>query len=406
METESVHMEEHFFPRDVRQKYRLGEFAAGPFVPSNLFATHSAQWPSQAKGRSSWSGGTIVREDQYAIQLTEEHKEEIIEALAVFQERNCDLLDINKENFHLPTLGKVLEKVSERVYDGEGFFLLRGFNPGEFTEEENIIIASGVSSYVGGKFGRQSPTGSMITHLTTLNGIETRAGYYSNQFQTFHNDHVCDVISIFCLSPPASGGQVRLASASKTYQDIVETRPDLIPVLAESNWVHQTARQKPLYIRRPLLYQTDDGRPFFCFSRTALLEEFRTYRLEGLGLPPLTKTQREALNMVETVADKNSIEIGLQSGDLLFINNLAVLHGRREFQDNEIAKRHMLRLWVHNPARAWQLPSSLKVLWDCLYMDLPDTPGWFIFDPMDPDPMILQEVTSDNGSCGTLGSSK
>ncbi|KAK6337271.1 hypothetical protein TWF730_002677 [Orbilia blumenaviensis] len=406
METDPVNLEEHFFPRGVRQKYGLGEFAAGPFMPSNLFATHLAEWPTQVDSRSAWSGGTIVREDQFAIQLTKGHKKELIEALTTFQERNYDLLDINKDNFHLPTLGKVLQKVSERVYDGEGFVLLRGFNPEEFTEEENIIIASGVSAYVGGKFGRQSPTGSMITHLTTLKGIKTRAGYYSNQSQTFHNDYVCDIVSIYCLSPPASGGQVRLASASKTYQDIVETRPDIIPVLAASNWVHQTARQNPLYIRRPLLYQTDEKRPFFCFSRSALLEEFRTHRLEGLGLPPLTRTQREALEIVEMTADKNSIEIDLQSGDLLFINNLAVLHGRREFQDNEITKRHMLRLWVHNPERAWQLPNSLKVLWDCIYMDLPDTPGWFIVDPTDPNPMVLQEVTSDNGGCGSEGSSK
>ncbi|KAF3115642.1 hypothetical protein TWF569_001625 [Orbilia oligospora] len=403
---ESVDLEEHFFPRGVRQKYRLGEFGAGPFVPNNLFTTHWAEGPGQVTGRSAWSGATIVREDQYAIQLTKEHREELIDALITFQEHNYDLLDINKENFHLPTLGDVLERVSEKVYDGEGFVLLRGLNPREFTEEENIIVASGVSAYVGGKFGRQSPTGSMITHLTTLKGIETQAGYYSNQFQTFHNDHACDVISLYCLNPPASGGQVRLASASKTYQDIVETRPDIIPILADSNWIHQTARQNPLYIRRPLLYQTDDGKPFFCFSRAALLEEFRTHRLEGLGLPPLTRTQGEALNIVEMVADKNSIEIGLQSGDLVFINNLAVLHGRREFEDNEIAKRHMLRLWVHNPERAWQLPNSVKVLRDCVYMDLPDIPGWFIFDPMEPDPTVLQEVTSDNGSCGSLGSSK
>ncbi|KAK6526001.1 hypothetical protein TWF281_011042 [Arthrobotrys megalospora] len=357
METDLVDLEEHFFPRGIRQKYHLGEFAEGSSVLSNIFTTHWTEWPSQVDRRSVWSGETIVREDQYAIELTKEHKEELIAALTTFQERNCDLLDINRKNFHLPTLGKVLEKVSERVYDGEGFVLLRGFNPEALTEEENIILASGVSAYVGGKFGRQSPTGSMITHLTTLKGIETRAGYYSNQFQTFHNDHVCDVVSLYCLSPPASGGQVRLASASKTYQDIMEARPDIISVLADSNWIHQTA-------------------------------------------------QREALNIVEIVADRNSIEIDLQTGDLLFINNLAVLHGRREFQDNEMAKRHMLRLWVHNPVRAWQLPDSLKILWDCLYMDLPDTPGWFILDPADPDPMVLQEVTSDNGSCGTEGSSK
>ena len=66
---------------------------------------------------------------------------------------------------------------------------------------------------------------------------------------------------------------------------------------------------------------------------------------------------------------KNAFEIKLHSGDMVFFNNLGMLHARDRFIDNEATrrKRHLLRLIVRNEEVAYELPQQLKEVWRTLY---------------------------------------
>lgn len=141
-----------------------------------------------------------------------------------------------------------------------------------------------------------------------------------------------------------------------------------------------------------------------------------------LGLHPATGEQRpegsrlkaeqvEALKVLNQLAEKHAISIPAQDGDILFINNLAVLHKRDSYvdadadtdagtsasaknadgsapnsqdaseeQDKEATKggdkpaaagpakrRWLMRLWLRNTERGWEIPEEMKLPWKAAY---------------------------------------
>jgi Taurine catabolism dioxygenase TauD, TfdA family len=86
--------------------------------------------------------------------------------------------------------------------------------------------------------------------------------------------------------------------------------------------------------------------------------------LEGVrrkaGLPTLSQAQRDALDVIEDAATQSQITIHAERGDLLFINNHAILHSREAFEDAPGTGRYLLRMWLKHPMLAWKLPRALQ----------------------------------------------
>ena len=87
------------------------------------------------------------------------------------------------------------------------------------------------------------------------------------------------------------------------------------------------------------------------------------------SLPPLTKRQKKALDTLHHLAARNAQEIKLEPGDMIFFNNLSMLHARDGFVDNQAAgnKRHLIRLIVRNEETAYEIPPELEETWNALY---------------------------------------
>lgn len=69
------------------------------------------------------------------------------------------------------------------------------------------------------------------------------------------------------------------------------------------------------------------------------------------------------------LAKRRAIEIQLQPGDMIFFNNMSMLHARDSFVDNaaEGCKRHLLRLILRDDELAYSLPPPLASTWKSLY---------------------------------------
>lgn len=78
------------------------------------------------------------------------------------------------------------------------------------------------------------------------------------------------------------------------------------------------------------------------------------------GVPPLSDEQRAALDVLEAVARRNAVVLQAERGDVLFVNNHAVLHSREAFEDVGEAPRYLVRMWLRDPERAWALPGALR----------------------------------------------
>lgn len=87
------------------------------------------------------------------------------------------------------------------------------------------------------------------------------------------------------------------------------------------------------------------------------------------SLPALSRTQQEAIDALHMLAKRRATKIQLQPGDMIFFDNLSMLHARDAFTDNatEGNKRHLLRLILKNDSPAHRLPAQLAETWKELY---------------------------------------
>ena len=120
--------------------------------------------------------------------------------------------------------------------------------------------------------------------------------------------------------------------------------------------------------KRPIAFpQPFSGRTLINCSRSRITGTPSSPR--PTSLPPLTQTQKRALDTLHYLAAKRAIEVKLQPGDMIFFNNLSMLHARDAFVDNDAMgqKRHLLRLILRNEEKAYKLPPQLEETWRGLY---------------------------------------
>ena len=109
---------------------------------------------------------------------------------------------------------------------------------------------------------------------------------------------------------------------------------------------------------RPLLY-LHGSRVFFNCSRHSL--EGSKELIRAADLPCITEIQREALDIIQAIAERHQVTLHMRPGDLTFINNFAMLHSRTAFQDDELNSRYLVLLWLKNERLAWKLPRPLQL---------------------------------------------
>ena len=93
----------------------------------------------------------------------------------------------------------------------------------------------------------------------------------------------------------------------------------------------------------------------------------RTYIEQAQQLPDvprLTAEQLEALDLLMELAEELCFEMPLEPGDLQFLNNHLIYHGRTAFEDDAPGGRDrlLLRLWLSMP-NSRPLPENHRVLW-------------------------------------------
>lgn len=157
----------------------------------------------------------------------------------------------------------------------------------------------------------------------------------------------------------------------------MKTHPHLRELLAQPIWPFDSRGRFLPSNMRPLLYY-HDGRIILNFAREPLLG------LNGIrraaGIPSLTEEQRRVLDVIEEIAKRNQIVLEAQRGDMLFINNHAVLHSREAFEDSQEAPRYLVRMWLKNPELAWKLPRALQAGNARIYEDNELGEQWNIVD--------------------------
>lgn len=360
------------------------------------------RWPQVMHGPLVWRGSDMQAQSQYIYNLSPSDTAEIEAALSRMKNSGLDLENINQFTFPLPKLGPALEDLTHQVHEGCGFAVLRGLQPWTYSKEENIIIYLGLSSYIGERRGRQNLAGSKLTHIADVKSagvsLSERRPIFSNLAQPFHADLFCDILALYYLNHAKTGGETSLASSWKVYNELAASRPDVIHTLAENNWTHDTYGCNPPFYQQPLLYN-HDGKIILNFSRRILTGAPMTPR--STDIPPLTETQAEALDALHFCAQEHSLKLNSKKGDMLFINNLAVMHSRSPFEDDEENSRYALRLWLSNPDKAWKIPPTLQLDWDRTFAPLEGIKDHYETEPFADKDKVRTMVKADDPGSGS-----
>ncbi|KAI2602017.1 Clavaminate synthase-like protein [Hypoxylon sp. NC1633] len=364
-----------------------GSFASST---SDRLSSLPVGYPAHMGQELAWTGNQFGdHELHFVYHLTEKDLIEISSAKDHFLSLELDGDQVNQENFPLPTLGPELDKLSNDIHNGTGLCVVRGINPDNYSVEDLTIVWLGIQAYIADQRGCQDHRGNMLVHIVADNSSKIKLGHHrhSTSAISFHNEEAGDVVAWLTRSTAAAGGKCIVASAYTIYNILAAHRPDIIRTLAKSDWPFAL----PQFQCRPLMFY-HESRLILNFGRTPLLGNAVHPRPQHL--PKLNDRQREALDVVEAIAQAVQLEIKTQAGDMHFINNLAVLHRREGFVDGESAqqKRHLVRMRLRSTRLGWDIPDALKQEWDNAF-DTDTYQTWHL-EPMPGDVFPLRKYTN------------
>lgn len=85
------------------------------------------------------------------------------------------------------------------------------------------------------------------------------------------------------------------------------------------------------------------------------------------SIPCLTSEQANALSILQDVAAKHHAPLQTQPGDIVYLNNLGLMHAREAYEDGASSSRHLVRLWLRNERLGWAVPPTFKRPWDAAF---------------------------------------
>ena len=306
-------------------------------------------------GPGAWLGSDLTEDDesQFVYTLNSQEIEDIDLALQSVKDRKLDI-PFSRTDFPLSSFKEYLDTIPEILEEGMGFVLIRGIPRDRYTEHDCELIYWGLSVYLGRPVSQNS-RGHVLGHVRDEGKAEDDPNarlYQTTVEMDFHCDQLpTDVLGLFCVRQAKSGGESSLASVPAIHNIMRNERPDLLDALYQTYYLDwrddHPEGEKPWYACPMLSFY--DGKLTaritsrqYCETVTRFGEQFA-----------MTDAQREALDYVQEVAYRPNVrfDLRLEDGDILFMNNHMLLHGRSEFVDHEEPelKRHLLRMWVAYP---------------------------------------------------------
>jgi hypothetical protein len=300
---------------------------------------------------------------------------EIDAALGAVKERGLAWPDITRGDFPLPSYGADLADVARELEEGRGVALLRGLRVERYTEEELRQIYWGIGTHLG-TARHQNAQGELIgevrDELRVYGAVRevdpaapgaaptSRYKARSSGPLRFHTDR-CDVVGLLCVRRAAAGGLSRVVSSVAIHDEMLARRPDLHGLLFEDYYRtrqgEEAGGERSVYALP--VWGVRDGRFTSQYSRTFVEAAQRLP-----GVPPLSRAQDEALDLLAELADELCYEMTLEPGDIQLLNNHVTYHARTAYVDDPVSSRDRLlfRLWLSVPgSRA--LPQGFEVLW-------------------------------------------
>jgi hypothetical protein len=305
--------------------------------------------------RCEWRAQDVADPAAWTEVLTPAEIAELDAAIAHARGVSDDFLDIGKADFPLPTLGARLNRIEAELVDGRGFVLLRGLPRERWSNDEMCLAYWGVGAHLGRPWP-QNHHGQVLGDVTDQGkapGDPTARGNELGQIGLeFHCDG-SDFVGLMCLAAGAGGGASAVCNSVALHNTLVRERPDLAEELYKPQPYDMRGEQAPGargWYEVPVF--TECGGRLF----VRLIGAYIRASQRHADAPRLTDKAIEALAWMQDRAGSGaySVTMDFRPGDMQFINNYHVLHGRAAYVDDRAAGkvRHLKRLWLETQALA------------------------------------------------------
>ena len=296
-----------------------------------------------------WLSADVADENAWTEQLSADECEELDGALRHALAVSQDVLEIGREDFPLPGMAPRLKRIEEELMDGRGFVRVRGIDRERYTSDEMEMLYWGIGMHLGRPWPQNHKghlLGDVVDQGKPIDDPTVRGNEIGGAALPFHCDG-SDLVGLMCLSNGRAGGLSLVANSVTIHNTLVREMPECAAALYEPQPYdfrgEQKEGQKPYYVIP--VFTEWEGRLFCrCIPPYILLSQLHE------EAPRLTEDAKRGLKRIVELADDpaHHVAMELRPGDIQFINNYHVMHGRSEYTDDPASGhvRHLKRLWL------------------------------------------------------------
>lgn len=297
-----------------------------------------------------WKAADIAERDDWIFRLSSATLDDIDTALSQVKRRGLAMDAITAADFPLPSFAADLARLKTSLVDGPGLSLVRGMPVDRYDRDDLRLMLWGIGAHIG-LGAPQSFRGDKIGDVMDMSHTgDIRRSYRSPRPLYLHVDPI-DIVGLLCTRRAKEGGWSLITSALALHNTILAERPDLMPALYRGYHYSSTEAgstgEPPVTSYRVPVYSTVGAQIVVNFNAAPIGRALELGNIEN------DATALEAFEVFKKTAihDDLVFRTMLEPGDLQFLNNRVVLHGRTRFEDfpDLERKRHMLRVWLKMP---------------------------------------------------------
>jgi len=301
----------------------------------------------------AWHGAELAASD-WVTQLSGGETQALYAIADVLPQDASAWLNTDLRQVMDATTASTLDKASNELARGKGFVLFRGLDANDKERLRRVFWIIGIGL---GEPVMQNAKGEILSIVADRfagaeRGVDTR-GYESNDELRYHCDGG-DCIGMSCIRQAPEGGGNGLVSLFALYNKILTSYPEHLDVLKQGFPLYSRKEKGAAESTKKLGKVQQKRIPVFAWHEdrmsTWLNIQLAELAAEVSG-QAYTDAERGALACMETLANSPELQLTFKQepGDVIFINNLAVMHRREKYIDApDPAQRRMLyRMWIN-----------------------------------------------------------
>ncbi len=319
--------------------------------------------PSMIQTAVAWRGDELLKGEEWIYHLTDAQIEELEVLGKRFMDEDPDLRFVQATEYPLDVCAEAVEAWRQEVDFGRGFLLVRGLRSEYYSDALSAAIYYILGLHMGEPI-RHGELGDLLDHVYATSdktmADPTALSAKVRDELVYHSDS-SDIVTLMCLRHAKQGGLSCLVSGAQIYNEILQRRPDLAPLLLEPfhwDWRRQDHNAPSNTYTSPVVSMKDGV--FSMYAGSLYIVTAQEYP----GVPKLTEDQLEVLKLFDAIAYEPGMAIAMdfRPGDIQWLSNYTALHSRTAFEDwpEPQRRRHLLRIWLSSKSKRPIVPGFGK----------------------------------------------